>query len=210
MSERQAILNLLKTQGDMTAATVADHAGLTSMGARGHLERLEKSALVQFHEISKGRGRPKRFWSLTTKGHEQFPQQYDHLSIEIIENVKELFGQSGLNKIIDLREQKARLKYAIKMNGSDMTALEKIQTLAAVRSDEGYMAEVIATDKGWELVEHNCPICAAAESCQNFCQSELAVFKDTLGSKFEVNRTEHLLNQGERCRYEITFKIKDC
>ena len=141
MSERQTILNLLKTQGDMTAATVADHAGLTSMGARGHLERLEKSALVQFHEISIGRGRPKRFWALTSKGHDQFPQQYDNLSVDIIENVKELFGQSGLNQLIELREQKTRLKYSTKMREQNMTSVEKVQALATVRAYEGYMAE---------------------------------------------------------------------
>ena len=68
------------------------------------------------------------------------------------------------------------------------------------------MAEVIATDGGWQLTEHHCPICAAAETCQGFCDSELDVFQQALGTGYQVTRTEHLLSQGERCRYEIKLK----
>lgn len=209
MSERQTILNILKTQGEMTAAATAAEAGLTSMGARGHLERLEKSNLVGFHEVSNGRGRPKRFWSLTSLGHQQFPHQYDQLSVEIIDNVKEIFGQEGLDKLIEHREIKARQKYSAQLQDIGMTPSDKLQALATIRASEGYMAEVIATDKGWELLEHHCPICAAAKSCQNFCVSELAVFRDCLGAEFEVKRTEHLLSDGERCRYAITLVNKE-
>lgn len=203
MSERQSILNCLKTQGEVTAQEAADQTGLTSMGARGHLERLEQQQLVTFREVREGRGRPKRYWSLTSLGHQQFPQQYDHLSIELLENIKQLFGQPGLDQLIQARQEKARQKYTGQVERqSDPVA--KIQALAEERTKEGYMAEVIATDKAeWQLVEHHCPICAAAATCQGFCDSELQVFRESLGSEFNVERSEHLLNEGQRCRYII-------
>ena len=202
MSERKNILNSLKTHGELTAAEAAEQAGLTSMGARGHLERLEQKGLVSFRETKAGRGRPKRYWFLTDQGHQQFPQQYDQLSIELINNIQELFGEQGLEQLIALRETKSLAKYQQSVNDQS-SASEKIQALAAERTREGYMAEVIATDGGWQLVEHHCPICAAAESCQVFCQSELSVFRLSLGEQFEVTRQEHLLSGGERCRYLI-------
>ncbi len=206
MSERQNILNSLKTKGELTAAQAADEAGLTSMGARGHLERLEQNGLVQYREKKIGRGRPKRLWFLTAQGHQQFPQQYDHLSIELIDNVKEIFGQAGLEKLIQAREDKALIKYISALE-SHPSAEQKIHQLAQERTNEGYMAEVIVTDGGWQLTEHHCPICAAAETCQGFCDSELAVFQQSLGEAFTVEREEHLLSEGERCRYQI--KLKD-
>jgi predicted ArsR family transcriptional regulator len=206
MSERQSILNCLKFNGELTAIEAAEHTGLTSMGARGHLERLELSGLVTFREVKEGRGRPKRYWSLTSNGHQQFPQQYDHLSIEMIENVKDLFGSEGLAKLINAREDKALGKYQAAVAQHD-TATEKLEALARERTKEGYMAEVIATDKNeWQLVEHHCPICAAAETCQGFCESELTVFQKSLGDSFQVTRTEHLLSDGQRCRYKIEKK----
>lgn len=206
MSERQSILNALKTRGELTATDAAELTGLTSMGARGHLERLEQQTLVTFREQASGRGRPKRFWYLTAQGHDQFPQQYDHLSVEMIQNVREIFGEEGLAKLIDARKEKALTKYrtAVDVNS---TEIEKISALAEERTKEGYMAEVIATDSNsWELVEHHCPICAAAETCQGFCDSELTVFQESLGEQFTVERSEHLLNEGQRCRYTITKK----
>ena len=207
MSERQSILNSLKFNGELTANEASEQTGLTSMGARGHLERLEQAKLVKFREIKEGRGRPKRYWSLTEAGHQQFPQQYDHLSIEMIENVKELFGEDGLAKLIQARENKALSKYQQAV-ASQQDESSIIEALAQERTKEGYMAQVIATDQNeWQLVEHHCPICAAADTCQGFCESELSVFQQTLGDQFSVERTEHLLSEGQRCRY--TIKKKD-
>ncbi len=46
--------------------------------------------------------------------------------------------------------------------------------LAAARSLEGYMAEVEPrVDGSVLLLENHCPICAAAQACQQFCRSEL-------------------------------------
>lgn len=206
MSERQSILNCLKMRGELTAAEAAAEIGLTSMGARGHLERLNAQGLTLFREEKAARGRPKRLWYLSKTGHEQFPQQYDHLSIELIDNVRSIFGQSGLDQLIQAREQKALRKYSVAVSETE-TDSDKISALAGQRTKEGYMAEVIATDKGrWELIEHHCPICAAAQTCQGFCESELTVFQQSLGDNFVVTRTEHLLTQGQRCRYSITKK----
>ncbi|EAR10460.1 helix-turn-helix transcriptional regulator [Reinekea blandensis] len=203
MSERQTILNSLKTGGQLTAADAARATGLTSMGARGHLERLEQQGLVTYHETVQGRGRPRRYWTLTSAGHQLFPQQYDHLSIELIDNVRELFGQDGLNQVISTRQDKALQKYRRHLDPLSRTE-DKLRELARLRTQEGYMAEVIATDsQTWELIEHHCPICAAAKNCQGFCTAELEVFKASLGDELEVTRREHLLADGERCRYQI-------
>ncbi|MEJ2044468.1 MAG: transcriptional regulator [Reinekea sp.] len=202
MSERQNIMNCLKTKGKITAAEAAEEAGLTSMGARGHLERLAQKGLVDFREQKSGRGRPKKLWFLTDEGHGQFQHQYNGLAVELINNVRDIFGQKGLDQLIQAREDKSLGKYKEAIQSTNDIA-EKIQALADERSKEGYMADVIATDDSWELIEHHCPICAVAKTCQGFCESELAVFRNALGSKFSVLRHEHLLTDGERCRYII-------
>jgi len=53
------------------------------------------------------------------------------------------------------------------------------------------------------LVENHCPICAAARECQNFCRSELDVFRRVLGPGCAVQREEHILAGERRCVYRI-------
>lgn len=206
MSARDDILTLLKQSAPMTAADVGRATGLTSMGARGHLERLERDGLVRWHDQAAGRGRPRRLWRLTGTGHKHFPDRHDNLTADLLLHIRTLFGDDGLDRLIGEREQQQRERYGERLAGVD-SAEEKLRALAEERSREGYMAEVIATDAGdWELIEHHCPICAAAETCQNFCRSELAVFRDALGPEYRVERDEHLMQDGQRCRYRIQLR----
>ena len=79
----------------------------------------------------------------------------------------------------------------------------KVAELAAIRSEEGYMAEWQREEDGTiTLIENNCPICAAAETCQDLCQNELRLFRQLLGP-VEIERQEHILAGQRRCLYRI-------
>ena len=78
-----------------------------------------------------------------------------------------------------------------------------MRRLADLRREEGYMAEARRDGRSWVLVEHHCPICAAATACQGFCRNELALFRSVLGPDVTVERTEYLLEGGDRCAYRI-------
>ena len=78
----------------------------------------------------------------------------------------------------------------------------RLQRLAQMRSEEGYMAELTQDGDSWLLIENHCPICAAARACQGFCRSELQQFAALL-PQAEVRREAHLLQGGQRCVYRI-------
>jgi predicted ArsR family transcriptional regulator len=73
-----------------------------------------------------------------------------------------------------------------------------------LRTDEGYMAEVVreAPDQ-FLLIEHHCPICEAATSCTGICRAEWDVFSRVLGDDVSVERVEHVLTEGSRCAYRL-------
>ena len=75
-------------------------------------------------------------------------------------------------------------------------------------SDEGrerpVTAEVRVDGTSLVLVEHHCPICVAAATCQGLCRTELEVFQATLGEDALVEREQHLLSGDQRCAYRIT------
>ena len=79
----------------------------------------------------------------------------------------------------------------------------RVRALAERRTQEGYLAEALVDGDEWLLVEHHCPICVAATSCQGLCSSELEVFQQALGADVTVRREQHLLSGDTRCAYRI-------
>ncbi len=92
--------------------------------------------------------------------------------------------------------------YRTRLAGASSLA-GRLKRLAAVRTEEGYMAAVEKTAGGWLLVENHCPICAAATRCRGFCRNELELFRALLGDGVVVERVEYLLDAGQRCAYAV-------
>ncbi|MBL0075658.1 MAG: transcriptional regulator [Rhodocyclaceae bacterium] len=203
MNTADHVLFLLKTGGVQTAQQLAEKLLLTSMGVRRHLEAASKAGFVGSEDRADKVGRPARYWRLTDSGHARFPDRHSTLTVELISSVREVFGQSGLDKLINAREVQCEAQYEAKI-GRKKKLSERVAKLALARDEEGYMAKVkVQSDGSFLLIEDHCPICAAAAECQNFCRSELAVFQRVLGSDCTVNRVEHLLTGARRCVYEI-------
>ena len=203
MITAERILFLLKTRGPQTAGQLADLLQLTSMGTRRQLETWRKLGLVGCEDRSEKVGRPASYWRLTEAGHARFPDRHSELTVQMIADIRKLFGQSGLDKLIQAREAQSEAHY-LSTIGSAQALIDRIEKLADARDVEGYMTSVTTQDDGsYLLIEDHCPICAAATECQGFCRSELALFQTTLGSDCIVSRVEHLLSGARRCVYQI-------
>jgi len=205
MRQRSAtrLLHALKSAGPQTAAAIGRRLGITSVAVRQHLARLEADGLVAFEDRAAGVGRPRRLWSLTGKGHARFPDSHSVLALDLIQNVGRVFGEAGLERLIAAREASSLQAYRSRLGGSGGLK-QRVKRLAALRSEEGYMAEVApAPGGGYLLSENHCPICVAAKACQGLCRSELALFRAALGPGVEVERQEHILAGARRCAYRI-------
>lgn len=204
MNTADQILFLLKTRGPRTAQQLAGLLELTSMGVRRHLEAAEASSLVTFEDVAEKVGRPSRRWLLTDAGHARFPDRHADLTLQLITQVRTLFGEEGMDKLITAREKVTEAAYRDAVAATGGSLAQRVEALALARDAEGYMAEVEPADDGaLLLVENHCPICAAARECQNFCRSELEVFQRVLGPHASVERAEHLLSGARRCAYRI-------
>jgi len=159
---------------------------------------------VYWQDNANGRGRPKRSWHLSDKAFVRFPDSHSELTLTLIDSVTELFGEQGLNQLIDKREKQLLKTYSQAMVAGKGLQ-EKLSILVQLRSQEGYMAEVRALENGdFMLLEHHCPICAAARRCQGFCRPELKLLEQVLGPNIQVNREQYLLAGDLRCSYRIS------
>jgi predicted ArsR family transcriptional regulator len=200
------VLHALKAAGPQSAEALGRKLGMTAVGARQHLTRLQEEGLVGAVDQSEGVGRPKRIWSLTEAGHARFPDNHAGLTLELITAIRKSGGEPMLDAVIDAREKAALQAYRRALDGA-ASLKEKVKRLAKIRSEEGYMASVATGSEGaLLLVENHCPICVAAKACQGFCRSELTLFRETLGDSVTVERDEHIVSGARRCVYRIAAK----
>ncbi len=200
---KNKILQTLKWKGPQPAADLAEQLQVSPMAIRQHLQSLLSEQLVTYAESKQAVGRPLKLWQLTDKAMSLFPNHHADLVVKLLENVTQVFGVEGLKALIQQRTQGQIKTYAAQISGN-LNWRERVAILAEIRTQEGYMAEVIEESPStFLLVENHCSICAAAKNCLQLCDSELQVFKEILGFKVNVERVEHILSGDRRCTYRI-------
>jgi len=204
MTTRETILTELKKHGETRADDLAQPLKLTPMAVRQHLYQLQAEGVVTCVSKPVGRGRPAKLWKLTPKSDIYFPDAHRELSLDMLESIRAVMGEDGLNKLVAHRANKQLNRYQeIIKNSPNLN--DKLDKLAAERCREGYMAEVAkAEENSFLLLENHCPICEAAKICSGLCAKELSVFSDLLENEATIERYEHLLSGGRRCAYKIT------
>ena len=196
------ILFFIKTKGPASTAVLAKALEMTPEAARQQVHKLLTSGLIEGRqETLPGVGRPRQNWVLTNAGNGRFPDTHAQLTVQMIGSVRKLFGEEGMDRLIAQREADARAIYLQVCQGP--TLQKRLEQLAAVRTEEGYMARVESDAQDWLLIEDHCPICIAARTCQGFCRSELQLFQEVVGADATVSREQHLLAGATRCVYRI-------
>jgi len=199
---RRAIVKLLKQEGAMDAAALADRFKISAMAVRQHLYALQKEQLVTYQEEQRAMGRPAKLWQLTPAADRFFPHGYAELTLSLINSVIEAFGSEGLERLLEIRTRQQIAAYREQIPANSPIQ-QRLEALANLRTDEGYMAEIESlSDGSFLLIENHCPICAAATACTGLCRQELEVFQFTLGD-VAIARTEHLIAGERRCVYRI-------
>src|SRR5215813_1904468 len=200
---RRALVHLLKQEGPLEAQELAARLHVSAMAVRQHLYALHAEQLVTYHETPRPRGRPAKRWQLTPVADRLFPEAYAELTLSLLTTITEAFGKAGLERLLALRSRQQVAAYGAQMRGHDALP-QRLAALAAIRTDEGYMAEVQPqADGSFVLLEKHCPICAAAVACTGLCGKELEVFRAVLGQDVVVERTEHIVVGARRCAYRV-------
>src|SRR5205085_6209101 len=89
---RRRIVKLLKTEGPLGSAQLAERLGLTAMAVRLHLYALQSEGMVTAEDRPVPVGRPAKFWRLTREADRHFPEAYAELSVALIDAMQETFG----------------------------------------------------------------------------------------------------------------------
>src|SRR5262252_11157148 len=112
---RRAIVKLLKSDGPLSSARLARRLDLTAMAVRQHLYALEQEKLVAAEERPVPLGRPAKYWRLTRDADRLFPDAYAELNVALLGAMKDAFGPSGVQRVLDSRLARQRSEYAARI-----------------------------------------------------------------------------------------------
>jgi predicted ArsR family transcriptional regulator len=204
---QRRIVDHLKRAGASTTTAIAAALGVTTQAVRPQLVELEERGLVNAETVATGtRGRPPIGWALSPLAIDLFPDRHGDLTVELLHTMRTELGAEALDKVLAARDAAHLAELRRRMAEAEVDTDDigsRVAVLADQRSRQGYMAEVIDDGDDLLLIEHHCPVCAAATECQELCRNELELFRSAIGESADIERAEHLLSGDERCVYRI-------
>ncbi|CAM3511614.1 helix-turn-helix transcriptional regulator [Marinicrinis lubricantis] len=200
MSTREQLLNLLKMKGPSSVGELAGQLQITEMAVRRHINTLERDGLIESKRVRQAMGRPTQMYYLSQAADDLFPKGYHKLVLDLLEEL-DTEDNELVTKLFQQRMRKLERTHEQRMDTKSFH--EKVEELAFIQKESGYMAELeqISADS-YLLHEYNCPISKVAQRYEQACRCELELFKTLLGTE-QVERTECLAKGGGKCTYSI-------
>lgn len=198
---RRLIMQFVKRQGQATAGEVAEHLGVTREGARQQLQALEEEGWIARgprHE-PESPGRPAVSFHITPAGDHTFAKNYDMLSLTLVDAVADQLGPEALVKLLaSISDQQVR-QWEPKLAGLSLP--ERIKALKGIYFEEDPHTSVRKDQKGYALVERNCPYLNVAMSRPQLCSVTVNTLTRLLGVR--VVREERFQAGDKRCVFRV-------
>jgi DeoR family suf operon transcriptional repressor len=198
---RASVLLELKRAQPLTAKDLAERLGVSANAIRHHLKELEAATLVTYGREQRGVGAPTFAYRLSPEGEALFPKRYEQTLTGLLDRVAEKQGREAAVAMFE--ELYADLERRLQAELQGVGPERRLEAVARVMNEAGYMAETASGAEGFRLAEHNCAIRAVAERYPEVCAAEAKFLQAVLAAS--VERTAHIVNGCNACEYAITF-----
>jgi len=198
---RGDVLLELKRAQPLTARELADKLGVSPNAIRHHLKELEAAALILYGREQRGVGAPTYAYRLSATGESLFPRAYEATLTQVLERVAEKSGRQAAVELLEDHYRDLARKVVAELDGASDAA--RVDLVARLMNEQGYMAEWQEAAGTFRLSEHNCAIRAVAERFPEVCAAEQRFLHEVLGAA--VERRSHITSGCNACEYAITF-----
>ena len=195
-SQRMRIIDALKKTQGLSVNELGQRLKLSYMGIKQHCDELERSGYVDTWRRPKPVGRPEMVYRLTEKAHAFYPSGANAMTIELLQAANRLYGHAAGEKLLYSVFAAKTSEYMRKVRGDSV--LEHAESLAKIRSQEGYMSE-ISTEPRVAIVEYHSPISDLLEAFPLVRRLEREMVERILGT--HVQREEEVASGLYRCSF---------
>ena len=208
---RREILIHLRQAGPTSPDGLATALGASRTGVLQQLYALEEAGLVSHAAEKHGVGRPRHVYDVTPDAQGLFPTDYGGFASGLVKAIEAVGGDDLVEQVFAARRRQIGDRIRRRMSDGlpeGASLADRVQLLAVLQDEAGYLAEAVVTDDGALLLrEHNCAIDKIARRTTAPCDAELALFKELLGP--DVVRESHIVAGDRCCSYRIESKRAD-
>jgi predicted ArsR family transcriptional regulator len=193
---RRVLLDALKRKRWATIPALAEILGISTEAVRQQLSVLQREGWVTpdcgpDEDDERSPGRPATQYCLSTRGDDLFPKRNAELAITLFDELAD--ATQTLTMLTDRRVRK--LEESIR-DGSGIA-----ETLQALYRDGDTYIEVEESDRGYRVIERNCPYLQFARERPLFCSTSVSTLRRVTG--LEVIREERFQDGDGRCVFQI-------
>ncbi len=197
---RGKIARSLRRRHSASAVDLAEEFDVSPNAIRQQLLALERDGYVVERSVRRGPTKPTLEFSLTPAAEALFPQRYDKMLNAVLREVRESYGEDGLETVLGKLSTRAAESYRKKLRAPDVKG--RAFELAELLRDNGVEADVVVNEAGGiELREHNCPYGQTVGEHPEVCSIIHSVLRETVSP--DTIQIESIATGGESCRFEL-------
>lgn len=200
----RTVLEALKRSDGLPASELSRATGVSYMAVKTHCEELTKAGYVIRTRLPRTEvGRPEIFYSLSAKADALFPQAGVDFTLDLMEEVRRMYGESGPEKLLFQYFQTKQDQWS-KLLEKHPTLSDRAEKLAKLREKDG-CASCCESGPGEPLriVELHNPLQRVFERYPRAAAMELRMLEQLIGRR--LTRTE--LPGGRQTPPRIVFEI---
>lgn len=200
----RAVLKQLERSGGLTVTEIAERVGVSYVAVKQHCEELCDLGYLDRTRVPRQKvGRPEISYSFSANACVLFPKAGVDFTLEILANMKGLFGENAPEKLLFQYFQKLELKWHAEIPQAG-TISEKVMKLASLREHMGSVVSVSMRPDGGHCMEefHN-PLQKIYERYPRAVSMELRMIEQLLSTR--VTRREQVSGRGAQSR--VVFEI---
>lgn len=153
-------------RGPRTVAELAHGLGVTPNAVRAHLATLERDGFVRRSGVRRGTGKPAHIYELGQRAPELFAKAHERVLGELLATLDEEAAPDELDRLLERTGE--RIGRELGAAGGDLGM--RVEAAAAALRELGGLVDVDATDDGYEIRGHDCPLGDVAVSHPEICR----------------------------------------
>lgn len=199
-ASQRRILELLKRQGEQPVGELSDRLGLATETVRGHLKALVGHGLAHRAGSRKdGPGRPEILYRLSDEAEALFP----HGEGRLLRELTAFLTEEGHDDVLEdfFEHRLGRQREEARERVRDLEGRERLEEVAAILTEEGFMAEVVEEGDHPGLRLCHCPLKEMVAVSRLPCRAEIAWIRELLGE--ELARRSWMPEGDRTCSYDV-------
>lgn len=196
---RDLVLKHLLKKPRSTINDLAEAVDINPISVRHHISRLEADGQVTSTEERHGVGRPRRVYSLTDTGMEQFPQRYISLSTRLVEQLKETLPPATVTQFFENIANDTAQDYMKGRGWHDLALEDRVEVARQMMVAEGFTVEIKKDAQHFEIRETSCPYLHVGQEHPEVCIVDEKMLETILA--VNINKTHCVLNGDPYCAY---------